>query len=89
MAVTRYCMPCGSITPGEDLAMPSHINRRPTCRHCFAKLYPGVAIGQTYKQGLPDFPGDSRGQTLHTGGPGKLIDVLKCPQCGYSVTESP
>lgn len=56
------------------------------CRHCNAPLVPGIATGQTLR-GSPDFPGDSRATTLSPGGPGVVIEVLKCPECGWSVTK--
>ena len=42
-------------------------------------------------RGIPDFLGEPDNtqnlvQTMHAGGPGKLIHCLKCPNCGYSVT---
>ena len=45
---------------------------------------------QTWVAGIPDFIGDrtdTRCQTLHTGGSGKIGQCLKCPECGYSVTD--
>lgn len=47
----------------------------------------GTALVSGMVAGLPDFPGqiDLRGQTLSPGGPGHLVDVLKCPDCGHSV----
>lgn len=57
---------------------------------CFGLLKPGVATGQTYTTGVPDFPGqeDLEGQTISPGGPGKLVPCLKCDSCGHSITES-
>jgi hypothetical protein len=37
--------------------------------------------------GTPDFVGDREVVTLNYGGAGKLIKVLKCPKCGYSVSK--
>lgn len=59
------------------------INMR-RCKHCHTPMVPGLAIEQTYT-GAPDFPGCEI-VTMSPGGPGKLIDCLKCPQCGWSVT---
>jgi hypothetical protein len=61
------------------------------CRRCDAEMVPGQAIEQTWVPGMPDFigtgtDGDMRGQTMTAGGPGKLVDVLKCPLCGHSVS---
>ena len=57
------------------------------CRKCKIEMVDGVAIAQTWKPGLPDFPGqtDLRGRTMTPGGPGRIANVQKCPQCGYSV----
>ena len=54
------------------------------CKHCRAPMQPGVAIEQTCT-GSPEFAG-SEIVTMSPGGPGKLIDCLKCPKCGWSVT---
>lgn len=55
-----------------------------TCKHCKLPMTQGKAIQQTWT-GKPDFIGGIV-VTLSPGGPGKLIDCLKCPQYGYSVT---
>ena len=57
-----------------------------TCRKCRTPMAPGKAIEQTYVGGTPDFPGDKHATTFSAGGPGVLIDVMKCPKCGWSVT---
>lgn len=49
-------------------------------------MLPGQALQQTFTSGSPDFPGDSVGITLSFGGRGKLVDVLKCKDCGHSFT---
>lgn len=51
------------------------------CPKCDIKLLPGKAIEQTFKAGI-DGPG--LGATMVPAGSGNLVDVLKCPQCGYS-----
>lgn len=58
------------------------------CRRCSTPLVIGKAIRSTLVPAGEDFPGvtDLRGRTLCSGGPGDLIDVLKCPSCGYSRT---
>ena len=43
------------------------------------------AIAQTLT-GMKDFPGDKHAVTLSNGGPGVLIDCLKCTNCGWSMT---
>ena len=57
------------------------------CPKCGIEMVKGTAIENTLVAGIPDFPGSDSfadGQTLHYGGPGKLINCLKCPQCGFS-----
>lgn len=56
------------------------------CKRCGASMAPGKAIAQTYTSGSPDFPGDKAGMTMIPGGPGVLVECLKCSACGWSVT---
>ena len=58
-----------------------------TCKKCGAKLAPGVAMEQTYVAGEPDFPSDKHATTFSAGGPGAIIDVDKCPECGWSMSK--
>lgn len=53
------------------------------CRHCGGAMRPGIALVQTVT-GSPDFPG-CEAVTMSPGGPGKLIDCLKCESCGWSM----
>jgi len=56
------------------------------CRRCSTPLVMGKALQNTLV-GFPDFPGDTgreAGCTLSYSGEAKMIDVLKCPACGYS-----
>lgn len=55
-------------------------------RICNSAMTASKAIAQTFTSGLPDFPGQKYGITFSPGGPGKLIDCLKCQECGWSVT---
>ena len=55
------------------------------CRKCAGPMRAGKALAQTMS-GMPDFPGDTVVVTLSPGGPGVLIDCLKCANCGWSVT---
>lgn len=55
-----------------------------SCVRCNTMLEPGKAMENTLV-GIPDFIGDPYPVTVSPGGPGKLIDCLKCPTCGYSV----
>lgn len=50
-------------------------------------MQPGIATGQTYTAGTPDFPGDKEAVTFSAGGPGVVVEVMKCSQCGWSVTK--
>ena len=60
--------------------------RTTTCRHCGGTMHPGKALAQTL-MGTPDFPSDKTATTLSPGGPGEMIDCMKCEACGWSVTE--
>jgi hypothetical protein len=44
----------------------------------------GIATGQTYVGGIPDFEGEGYSSTFYAG---KIIDYWKCPDCGRSVTK--
>ena len=57
-----------------------------TCRRCGGEMQPGIAMGQTYTAGAPDFPADREGVTMSAGGPGVVIEARKCSACGWSVT---
>lgn len=52
------------------------------CPRCHVEMVPGKAMDQTWA-GTPEWPGDTI-VTMSPSGPGKLIDCIKCPQCGYS-----
>ena len=51
---------------------------------CPGGMLPSKAMAQTYS-GVPDFPGGDV-VTVSAGGPGALVDCLKCNVCGHSVT---
>ena len=55
------------------------------CQKCGGEMWPGKAMAQTLV-GIPDFPGDDHAVTLSPGGPGRLVDCMKCDRCGWSVT---
>lgn len=57
------------------------------CKKCGGEMVEGKAIEQTYVSGMPDFIGDAVGITMSAGGGGKLINCMKCKECGWSVTE--
>lgn len=55
------------------------------CRKCHVEMVKGKALAQTFTSGAPDFPG-SDVVTMSAGGPGVMIDCLKCPCCGRSIS---
>lgn len=57
-----------------------------TCRKCGGSMGAGIAMAQTYTDGVLDFPGDDHATTFSAGGPGKIVSVSKCHACGWSVT---
>jgi hypothetical protein len=57
------------------------------CNKCNVPMGQGIATQQTYVGGMPDFAGDRHSSTFSAGGTGKVINCLKCPECGRSVTE--
>lgn len=56
------------------------------CSKCGGNMDKGKAIEQTYI-GIPDFIGSDDVVTVSPGGSGKLIDCLKCSECGRSITK--
>jgi len=58
-----------------------------TCKKCGGEMKPGQAHARTLVAGMPDFIGDTEATTFSAGGPGKLIDCMKCEDCGWSVTK--
>ena len=58
------------------------------CKKCSGIMKPSKALAQTFVGGMPDFIGDKHSSTFSAGGTGKLIDCLKCEECGWSVTAS-
>lgn len=56
------------------------------CRKCGGTMRRGIAMGQTYTAGTPDFPSDKEAVTFSAGGPGVIVDCLKCEDCGWSLT---
>lgn len=69
------------LTEGGPASNPGQI-----CRRCRIPLRPGIAMGQTLTGGALDFPGDDAPITVSPGAPGLVIECLKCPDCGWSVT---
>jgi hypothetical protein len=58
------------------------------CTKCGGEMQPSKALEQTWKPSLPDFlcdPLDRNLKTMQPGGPGNLIDCLKCVDCGWSM----
>jgi hypothetical protein len=83
MADRPHCAVCDDLL-GDGWCEACTDARR--CRRCGGPMRPGIATGQTYTGGLPDFPGDRESITLSAGGPGVVIDCDKCADCGWSVT---
>lgn len=54
------------------------------CKKCNSPMEPGIALANTTTT-MPDFINDDACVTYSVGGPGKLIECLKCPACGWSV----
>lgn len=87
------------LTPEAEASLDAAIRSTPsshpdapklgiTCKRCGGPVGHGIAMGQTYV-GSPDFPGDTgfeAGCTINAGGPGKVIECLKCEECGHSFT---
>ncbi len=69
------------------LPVRSNAGLEGTCKKCGGAMKPGKAIAQTWT-GLPDFPGDKHCVTLSPGGSGKLIECVKCEECGWSMTSN-
>ena len=55
------------------------------CRKCDIDMVPGQALENTL-YGIPDFIGDDYVCTVSMTGPPIMINVWKCPSCGYSTT---
>ena len=49
-------------------------------------MQPSKALKDIYVGGVDSSKPPQRGDTLVKSGKAKLIDVIKCPQCGHSVT---
>ncbi len=60
---------------------------QPICNKCETQMVEGIAIGQTYVGGMPDFEDEGYSSTFYAGGTGKVIDCWKCPDCGRSITK--
>lgn len=56
------------------------------CKRCGGIMHPGIAMGQTWRAGIPDFPGQDTCITMSPGGPGRVVDCMKCEACGWSRT---
>ena len=52
------------------------------CKKCQTVLQPGIAMVSTLVGEEDDIGGLV---TLSPGGPGRLVDCNKCPECGFSV----
>ncbi len=73
----------------HDSGLPSRpLIGSTACPRCGGSLEKGKALKNTASAGILDFPNadDSIGQTFSYNGEAKLIEVLKCVECGYSRT---
>lgn len=71
-----------------DYQLAQNINAsQPTCRKCNAPMQRGKAITQTFT-GVGDFHDGDSVSTLSAGGPGKLVECMKCPECGWSMSDA-
>ena len=73
------------VEAGVDARIWTEVSDSPKCRKCGGGMTAGIAIESTLC-GMPDFPGGEV-VTVSPGGPGRVIDCLKCGKCGHSVTE--
>lgn len=84
-------------TKGSRGSIPCHppLNQQqgaemPNCPRCNIPLKPGVAIQNTTVWSR-DFFGDEEADiteiTMSVGGPGTVINVLRCYECGFSRDE--
>lgn len=55
-------------------------NEKPCCEKCKKLLVPGKAIASVCGNANENY---SNGATMYPIG-GALVDVMKCPSCGYS-----
>lgn len=58
--------------------------KRVECRKCGGQMKPSKAL-QNVATGIPDFHG-GEAVTFSYGKKAKLIDCMKCEDCGWSVT---
>jgi hypothetical protein len=54
------------------------------CRHCKVTMVEGVALISRIS-GTPEWP-DSKVVTMSLSGEADMVTVLKCPECGGSVS---
>lgn len=83
MLVCNFCAAKDKIKLKNEtvMSLPEHA----TCKKCGGLMKPSTALDQTYT-GTPDFAGSDECVTMSPGGSGKLIDCMKCENCGWSVT---
>lgn len=62
------------------------LTKATACRKCGGAMSPGKALDQTLT-GVGDFHDADDVSTISPGGPGALIDCMKCSECGWSVTK--
>lgn len=67
-------------------ATPELLDAAGVCRKCRILMLPGKAL-QSMLGGVGDFHDGDNVVTLSPTGEARLIDCLKCPACGWSVTK--
>lgn len=78
-----------AVYDGKDLQWqgwaPLPRERKGVCRRCGGQMEPGKAIRNPLG-GIPDFP-DGSAITLSPSERFEFVDVMKCQDCGHSVTD--
>lgn len=75
----------GRYTTSNRVTKRMHL-RTSVCKRCNTEMQPGKAMEQTWRKGIEY--DEELGGTMSPGGSGKLMDVMKCPACGYSVANA-
>lgn len=52
------------------------------CPRCRGEMLPGIALETTWVGSPDDLGGDL--MTMNPGGPGRMVDCVKCQSCGFS-----
>lgn len=68
-----------------DCALNDALGTELLCAKCKIQMKTGKAL-QNNLSGIPDFVGDDHCCTVSPDGTARLIDCLKCPECGKCVS---